>query len=60
MSVENKFNHLPNLSSHILGAKIVYATDEWFAAGECQLRYVLMINNKRCNSIICFIQLRIC
>jgi allantoicase len=34
MSTQNKFSHLPNLSSLVLGAQIVYATDEWFAEGE--------------------------
>mmetsp|Transcript_14990 Transcript_14990/g.24815 ORF Transcript_14990/g.24815 Transcript_14990/m.24815 type:complete len:399 (+) Transcript_14990:45-1241(+) len=38
MSAQNNFNHLPNLSSLILGAQVVYATDEWFAEGENLLK----------------------
>ena len=33
MSAPNNFSHLPNLSSLVLGAQIVFATDEWFAEG---------------------------
>lgn len=43
MSTQNKFSHLPNLSSHVLGAQIVYVTDEWFAEGVCSIRSELQL-----------------
>lgn len=35
-----EFSDLPNLSSPLLGSKIVFATDEWFAsAGLFEYRF---------------------